>query len=135
MKSPRLAKIGFAFIVVGAGLAWVGLNYGGPAIWAAVTVFGLAASLGGLHSIATRRHETAQGHLRSAIPHHHKGAGAVLLGITMLLPGLLMVVTGLAGIVGLADSLGVWASARPGPMRCGARVASPQAETASSRTR
>jgi hypothetical protein len=116
MQLPRLTKISVALIVAGAGLAWIGLRYGGPSTWAAVAVFGLLAVIGGLHSVVTRRHVTAQGYLRSAMPHHHTGAGAVLLGITMLAPGLVMVLVGLAGIAGLADGLGDWAVARPGPI-------------------
>jgi len=103
-------------LLVGAGLAWIGMRYEGPYTWGSIVVFGLAAIVAGAHSIATQRHRTAQGYLRSEIVHQHTGLAAVLLGMTMLLPGLVLVVVGLVGIVGGGDALAGWSSSRPGPI-------------------
>lgn len=116
MGPPRTAKLAFALIVAGAALAWVGLQYGGPSLWASLAVFGAVAVIGGVDSVVTRRHRTAEGHLRSSMPHHHTGLGAVLLGVAMLVPGVVMVLCGLAGMVGLADGLRARAAAHPGPI-------------------
>ncbi len=108
------AKIAMVFVLLGAGLGALGLRLGGPFVGGAVASFGVAAILGGVHSMVTRRHRTAGGFQRSYLVKLHSGVAAVLFGVTFLVPGLLMVGAGLAMALGRGDALWDGLAARPG---------------------
>ena len=108
------AKIGMVFVLLGVGLGTVGLKWGGPFVGGAVASFGVAAILGGVHSMVTRRHRTAGGFQQSYMVKLHSGAAAVLFGVTFLIPGVLMVGGGLAMALGRGDALWEGLAARPG---------------------
>ncbi len=116
----RLTPIAFLLILVGAGLAALGLKFDGPFIGAAVATFGAVAILGGVHSIVTRTHRTDQGLRSPGTAREHSGLAAVLLGVAFILPGLVLVVAGLASALGMADGLVAGASERPGAIIMGA---------------
>jgi len=104
-------KVGIVFILLGAGLAALGLTYDGPFMGGAVASFGIAAIVGGVHSVVTRRH--LDGRFKE-ISREHRGTSAVIFGITFVATGLVLVVGGLASVLGFGDELWNEISARPG---------------------
>ena len=106
-------KVGLALILLGAALGALGLAFGGPLVAAAVAVFGLAAIVGGVDSVVTRRHQTGRGR-SSDLRREHVGASAMVFGLTFIATGLVLAVAGLAAILGSGDSLWSQVGDRPG---------------------
>lgn len=98
------AKVGVAFIILGATLAAIGLTIWEPAIGGAVGLFGIAAIVGGVDSVVTRRHRTGQS-FSSDLPREHVGASAAIFGLTFIAAGLVLAVAGFASMIGLGDEL------------------------------
>ena len=99
-----VTKIGLVLVVIGAGLAALGLAVGGPFVGAAVAVFGLTAIVAGIDSVATRRHQTSRDSF-DGLRRLHTGATAVIFGLTFIAVGVVLVLTGIAATVGVLDGL------------------------------
>ena len=99
-----VTKIGLVLVVIGAGLAALGLAVGGPFVGAAVAVFGLTAIVGGIDSVATRRHRTSRDGF-DGLRRIHTGMTAVIFGLTFIVVGVVLAVTGIAAAVGVLDGL------------------------------
>lgn len=99
-----VTRIGLVLVALGAGLAALGLAIGGPFVGAAVAVFGLAAIVGGVDSVATRRHRTSRDGVHG-LRREHTGVTAAIFGLTFIAVGVVLTVTGLAAAVGVLDGL------------------------------
>ncbi|MDH3684534.1 MAG: hypothetical protein OEV40_31835 [Acidimicrobiia bacterium] len=100
----KVKRIGLVLVAVGAGLAALGLLVGGLFVGAAVAVFGLAAIVGGVDSVATRRHRTSRDEFDS-LRRVHTGAAAVIFGFTFIAVGVFLTVTGVAAALGVLGGL------------------------------
>jgi hypothetical protein len=111
-----VVKVGMVLLLVGAVLASIGLRVGGPFVGAAVATFGAAATFAGLHSVVTRRHRTGAPIHGSELARDHSGTAAALFGLTFIVPGVVMIAAGIGSALGLADGVGTWVVAHPGPV-------------------
>ena len=100
----NVTRIGLVLVAAGAGLAALALVVGGLFVGSAVAVFGLAAIVGGVDSVATRRHRTSRDEFDS-LRRVHTGATAVIFGLTFIAVGVVLAVTGVAAALGVLDEL------------------------------
>ena len=108
----RIGILGIVFLVVGAGLAFLGQEIGGPATGLGVAAIGVAAMLAGVHSMRTRVHRS--GYESSNLVRDHTGVAAVLFGVAFFVPGVVLVIGGLGSAFGFADGLWGWVEAHAG---------------------
>jgi hypothetical protein len=100
----NVTRIGLVLVAAGGGLAALALVVGGLFVGSAVAVFGLAAIVGGVDSVATRRHRTSRDEFDS-LRRVHTGATAVIFGLTFIAVGVVLAVTGVAAALGVLDEL------------------------------